>query len=215
MEELARTPPFEALRDRILALADPAPSERLLDVGAGTGLLALAVAPRVTHVTALDVSPGMCARLRRRAEGLGAGNVEVVEGTATRLPLGDRTVDLVVSNYCFHHLRDRDKLAALAEVMRVLEPGGRFVFGDMMFGVSLVRSRDRAVVAGTALRMLRRGPAGVLRLLRNAVRLAAGRGEHPARPEWWRDALRGAGFEEVSVTELRHEGGIAFARRPA
>jgi hypothetical protein len=62
--------------------------------------------------------------------------------------------------------------------------------------------------------MIARGPSGIGRLLRNAARVASGRGEHPARLGWWRGALRQAGFVEVSVSALAHEGGIAVARRP-
>lgn len=47
----------------------------------------------------------------------------------------DVSVDLVVSSYCFHHLDADGKERALAEALRLLEPGGRIVFGDMMFGV--------------------------------------------------------------------------------
>jgi hypothetical protein len=66
-----------------------------------------------------------------------------------------------------------------------------------------------------ATRMLRLGPAGLLRLLKNAIRLLAGRGEHPADVEWWRTTLQRAGFVDVAVQALEHEGGIARARAPA
>jgi hypothetical protein len=62
--------------------------------------------------------------------------------------------------------------------------------------------------------MLRKGPAGVLRLAKNGLRLACGRWERPARADWWRRALSEAGFVDVDVTLLTHEGGIAQARRP-
>jgi hypothetical protein len=70
------------------------------------------------------------------------------------------------------------------------------------------------VIARLIRQVLRHGLAGVLRLLKSATRIAAGRWEHPASAEWWRDALRDAGFVEVSVQALEHEGGIAFARAP-
>jgi ubiquinone/menaquinone biosynthesis C-methylase UbiE len=213
-ERLAATPAFLALRDEILALARLRPSHRVLDVGAGTGLLALAAAPHVAHVSALDISPAMCRRLEAKLATAGVANVEVLTGSATGLPLTDGAVDVVVSNYCLHHLTDSEKLAALAEVRRVLSPGGRLVFGDMMFAVSLGDRRDRAVIARVVKRMLARGPAGLARLFRNALRVLIGRGEHPAPVAWWREALGAAGFEQVSVRELAHEGGIASALRP-
>jgi hypothetical protein len=44
--------------------------------------------------------------------------------------------------------------------------------------------------------------------------MVAGRGEHPARVEWWQEALLDAGFVDVTVRALEHEGGIALARKP-
>jgi ubiquinone/menaquinone biosynthesis C-methylase UbiE len=215
LEEMADTPGFHALRDRILALARLSASDRLLDIGAGTGLLALAAAPQVAHVSALDISPAMCRHLELKFNRLGIRNAEIFINTATDLPLADGSVDVVLSNYCFHHLSDSGKARALAEVRRVLRPGGRFVFGDMMFRISVVNQRDRAVIALLVKRMLRHGPAGVLRLLKNATRIVIGRWEHPSSVEWWHNALLRAGFTEVAVQALDHEGGIAFARRPA
>lgn len=215
IERLTETPAFSDLRHRVLALARLQMSDTLLDIGAGTGLLALAAAPRVAHVAALDVSSAMCERLQTKREQLGIENVEVLLGSATELPLRDAAVDVVVSNYCFHHLSDAEKVRALAEIWRVLRPGGRLVLGDMMFGLSLAHRRDRAVILRLMRRMLAHGPAGLLRVMSNAARVVTGRGEHPARVDWWREALLGARFVEVSVHALDHEGGIASARRPA
>ncbi len=205
---------FRDLRDHILELARLSTGDWLLDIGAGTGLLAVAAAPRVARVSALDVSPAMCHHLERRFSQLGLANAEVLVDGATHLPLADGEVDVVVSNYCFHHLSDRDKVRALAQIRRVLRPGGRLVFADMMFRINIVSRRDRAVIAHFVRRMIRHGPAGLLRLLKNVTRVLAGRGEHPASVEWWHDALLDAGFVEVAVRGLAHEGGIAFARKP-
>jgi len=211
---MADSPGFRALRERVLELARLSASDRLLDVGAGTGLLALAAASRVASVSALDNAPAMCGHLEAKLRRLGIENAEVLLSSATELPLADAAVDVVVSNYCFHHLSDRDKHRALAEVNRVLRPGGRLVFADMMFRLALTNPRDRAVIGLLIGRMLRRGPAGLLRLAKNATRIAAGRWEHPASVEWWHDALVQAGFVEVAVQALEHEGGVAFARKP-
>jgi ubiquinone/menaquinone biosynthesis C-methylase UbiE len=215
VEQMARSAGFRALRDRILTLASLQPSDRLLDIGSGTGLLALAAAPHVASVGALDASPAMCRYLQERLECLATGTVQVILGTATDVPLGDGSVDVVLSNYCFHHLDDVEKHRALREIRRVLIPGGRLVFGDMMFRLSVLSRRDRNVIALLLVRMLRLGPAGLLRLLKNATRVATGRWEHPAGVEWWSNALRRAGFVDVAVSALEHEGGIATARKPA
>ena len=213
-EQIARGEGFQRLRDRILAQAAPRADETVVDVGSGTGLLTLAVAERVERVWAIDISPLMGEYLRAKTASAELTNVEIVAASAVSLPLVDRSADLVVSNYCFHHLDDRGKAQALAEAYRVLRPGGRLVFGDMMFRVSVADARDRRVVGEKVRAMLRKGPAGVVRLARNGLRFAGRRWERPARAGWWKDALLAAGFVDVTVEVLHHEGGLAMARRP-
>ncbi|HEX5194372.1 MAG TPA: methyltransferase domain-containing protein [Solirubrobacteraceae bacterium] len=130
------------------------------------------------------------------------------------LPLADARYDVVLSNYCLHHLADDQKLLALSEIAHVLRPGGRLVIGDMMFEIGVRTARDRAAMATFARSQLRRGPAGIVRLARNAARLLHGRSEHPATAEWWANALRATGFVEVRAWPLAHEGGIAVGCRP-
>lgn len=214
-EEIARSAGFRDLRDRIIALAAPTADDVVVDVGSGTGLLTLAVAPQAKRVWAIDIAPAMSEYVAVKAASAGLENVETVTASAVSLPLVDGCADVVVSNYCLHHLDDAGKAQALSEVRRVLRPGGRFVFGDMMFTVSLGDPRDRQVVADKVRAMLRKGPGGVVRLGRNAVRLAGRRWEQPARAGWWEQALRDAGFAEVKVEVLDHEGGVAAARKPA
>jgi ubiquinone/menaquinone biosynthesis C-methylase UbiE len=213
-QQLANAPGFQALRDRIIELAEPKPGTVAVDLGAGTGLLTLALADRVAKVWAVDSSRAMVDYLQVKAESAGLDNVRVVLASATDVPVAEGTADLVVSNYCFHEMRHLDKQRALAEVFRLLKPDGRLVIGDMMFGLNPACARDRQVVSATLRNFGRRGLPGLLRLLKNALRLAAGRWEHPANAAWWRDALEHCGFEEVSVEILRHEGGIASAHRP-
>lgn len=80
-----------------------------------------------------------------------------------------------------------------------------------MFALGISDPRDRQVVA-TKVRAIAR--KGFLRLGRNALRVALRRWEHPARAEWWRDALHEAGFTDVQVEVFAHEGGVASARLP-
>ena len=211
---MAASQAFLTLRDRILELAQLNPGDCLLDIGSGTGLLALAAAPHVQRVIALDASLAMCSRLADKFTRLGIANGEVVHGDATSLPITGSSVDVVLSNYCFHHLDDDGKRRALYEVRRVLRPGGRLVFADMMFRFRPFTRRDRKVITLIVARMIRHGWGGVLRLGKNTVRVLTRRGEHPASAAWWHGALLDAGFAHVAVTVLEHEGGVACARAP-
>ncbi len=213
-EEVARGAGFQDLRDRILGLAQPSGGEVAVDIGAGTGLLTLALARSVDSVWAVDISPRMCDYVHTKATSGGLSNVQTLVASAISLPLADASADVVVSNYCLHHLNDADKRRALSEAHRVLRPGGRLVFADMMFGIGVVQGRDRGVLIQKVRALLSKGPAGVLRLTRNIVRILAGQWERPARIEWWERTLVEVGFLNVRVEPLAHEGGIARATRP-
>lgn len=213
-EDLARTDGFKRLRDEIIGRARPQPDDVVVDIGAGTGLLTLALAPHVAKVWAIDTSQAMIDYLSTKAASGHLDNVEAATATAVSLPLVDRSATLVVSNYCFHHLSDAEKERGISEVFRVLRPGGRAVIGDMMFRVQVSDSRSRSLLLAKTRSFLGRGPGGLLRLLKNALRLITGRWEHPADPDWWRHALRRAGMRDVEIRVLEHEGGIISGRRP-
>lgn len=214
-EEVARRAGFKDLRARIIDRSALQPSDVVVDVGCGTGLLSLPISETVTSVWAIDIAPAMCDYLAAKAASAGLENVNTAVASAVSLPLVDESAHLVVSNYCFHHLSDPHKRLALGECFRVLRPGGRLVFGDMMFRPSLIEARDRRVVSSKVRAMLRKGPAGAVRLAKNGARYATARWEQPARAEWWEQALAKEGFVEVVVETLVHEGGVASARKPA
>ena len=212
-EEVAASSVFLAIRDRIVELAEPLPDDHVVDLGAGTGLLALALAPRVRELMAVDFSERMLKRLDDNAAADGVNNVEPVVADLRRLPLEDECATLVVSNYAFHHLDDQGKELALAEARRILRPGGRLVICDMMFSLSL-EARDRRLVWAKVRGLLRRGPAGVVRIFRNGARVVGGRWEQPASPESWEAMLVARRFEQVRIELLAHEAAVAVARRP-
>ena len=116
-------------RDRFAHVAgtDGWPYARALELGCGTGFftlnLKLAGVLDEGHVT--DLSPGMVEVAQRNARGLGF-EVEGRVADAERLPYDDNSFDLVMGHAVLHHIPDLD--ASFAEIMRVLRPGGRFVF---------------------------------------------------------------------------------------
>jgi ubiquinone/menaquinone biosynthesis C-methylase UbiE len=116
-------------RDRFAHVAGTGgwPYTRSLELGCGTGFftlnLKLAGVLDEGHVT--DLSPGMVEVAERNARGLGF-EVEGRVADAERLPYDDATFDLVIGHAVLHHIPDLD--LAFAEIMRVLRPGGRFVF---------------------------------------------------------------------------------------
>jgi SAM-dependent methyltransferase len=115
------------------------PGERILDLGCGDGQLTLRVAAAGAEVTGVDASPQMAAAARARG-------VDVVEGNAELLPFADRAFDAVFSNAVLHWVRDHD--AMLAQVRRVLKPGGRFAAEMGGHGnVAAIRVALRAVLA--------------------------------------------------------------------
>lgn len=211
--EVCAGPAFLRFRDRAIVEARPSLDDDVVDIGCGTGLLALEFAARTRRVWALDISPGMLGALDGNARAAGLDNVVAMRADARRLPLADASVDLVVSCYALHHLDHSGKLVALREARRVLRPGGRLVVIDMMFGVSLART-DRSIVVRKTLQLLRKGPAGVVRLGRNALRLVCGRWEHPAGLDWWESAARRLELHDARTVRLEQEAGMLVATKP-
>ena len=106
------------------------PGMRLLELGAGSGRLAIEIKRHQPEVTieAVDADAGMVGRARRNAAKAGV-DIEFHEGDMTRLPdLG--TFDRVYSTMVFHHLAPEAKQDALTDAKRVLRPGGSFVVAD-------------------------------------------------------------------------------------
>jgi ArsR family transcriptional regulator len=98
------------------------------DLGCGTGQVAGALAPFVARVIAVDASAPMLRAAKKRLTGL--TNVELRAGTLESLPIEDDTLDAATMCLVLHHVGDPAR--AVAEVARVLKPGGRLVVVDML-----------------------------------------------------------------------------------
>lgn len=106
-----------------------AAGRRVVDLGCGTGTLAIALARRGLKVTAVDGDEDVLARARRKASRAGV-EVSWARGLAGALPLGDGTADAVVCSLLLHHLAPDAKRAALRDAARVLRPNGRLLVAD-------------------------------------------------------------------------------------
>ena len=169
---------FEPFARALVALAEPAAGERVLDAACGTGIVARYAAPRAGHAVGADVNAGMLAVAARIAPQL-----EWVQADLAALPFEDGAFDLVLCQQGLQFVPDR--AAALAELRRVLAPGGRIL-------VSVWRGPEHnpgfAVFADVLDRRVDPGAGAVLR-----SPVAGGDGET------WRAALTAAGFGDVRV----------------
>jgi len=123
---------YHACADLVIGYADPSPDDVVLDLGAGTGAIALALAPDADRVLARDISEGMMDEGRRKAEAAGLSNVEFAYGEFREPNIDDtQRVDVVASNFALHHLADDEK----REAIRVMADTGarRIVLGDVAF----------------------------------------------------------------------------------
>ena len=164
-----------------LAVADLREGDRVLDVGSGGGIDVLLSARRVGpsgFAYGVDMTDDMLELARKNAAKAGAANVEFRKGQIEALPLPDASVDVVISN-CVINL-SVDKPAVLAEMYRVLVPGGRIGIADVV-AEDHMSPADRAAAGSYA----------------GCIAGALSRAEYL-------DGLAAAGFADASVT-FTHE----------
>jgi arsenite methyltransferase len=109
------------------------PGAVVLDLGCGAGtdlLVAAQMTGSAGRVIGVDMTSAMLERARRSATEMGLGNVELHEALIEALPLGDASVDVVISNGVIDLVPDKD--VVLDEVDRVLRPGGRLQLADVV-----------------------------------------------------------------------------------
>ena len=174
-----------AMRKETVAFAQPAAGEKVLDVGCGTGTDAIALRAKVGaggEVVGLDAAPEMIAVARDKATKQGA-DIDFRVGLIEEIPFPDDCFDLVLTSFMLHHLPDDLKRKGLAEIRRVLKPGGRCLVVDLtVHGQSFV---------GHVMKLIGHGEQGQASELR-AI-------------------LDDAGFGEVEILESRFKQ-LAFVR---
>ena len=118
-----------------LALGELQTGDAVLDLGCGAGMdsiIAARLVGRTGSVIGVDMTEAMVEKAKANAKAVGVANVEFHHGEVDHLPLNDESVDVVISNGVFNLCIDKPKV--LAEVFRVLRPGGRIQMADILLG---------------------------------------------------------------------------------
>jgi ubiquinone/menaquinone biosynthesis C-methylase UbiE len=138
-----RFPRRALARERLLEILAPAPGERVLEVGPGTGYYSLAVSAALDGgpLDIFDISQEFLDNVTRTARDRGIENITATQGDARALPYSDDRFDAAFLVAVLGEIPDQD--AALRELARVLRPGGRLVVGE-----SLASGDPHAVVFG-------------------------------------------------------------------
>jgi len=108
------------------------PAAKVLDLGCGAGHASFAAASTAAEVVAYDLTDSMLRVVERAAADRGATNVRTVQGSVEKLPFANAAFDWVISRYSAHHWRNLD--LAMAEIARVLKPGGQICLIDVAGG---------------------------------------------------------------------------------
>lgn len=208
----ANNPGLVKVVNQVLESADPATGMHCIDLGCGSGQLTLGLARVVDSVRAVDVSQKMIDLLQENAAAAGITNITGEATPIERLEIDSGSVDLVVTNYALHHLKDRDKAILAQHAYDWLRPGGRFVIGDMMFGRG-GDARDREIISSKLALLVKKGPGGWWRIAKNAGRYLLRFQERPVSIAAWVSMLGAAGFQQVQPVPVVNEAAVVVGTK--
>lgn len=197
----------------VIAAAQARPGDRVIDLGSGSGEVALALAESGACVLAIDSSAAALSRLKAVARLRTGPELEILVRPIEYLALPARSADLIVTSYAMHRLRQDDKERLVSACFQWLRPGGRLVVADMMFGRGGSRT-DRAIIRTKVRRLARRGIGGWWRILKNGYKYLVRVQDHPASISMWTAMFARAGFEHITATSIINEAGLVAGRRP-
>ncbi len=149
-EELDKLP--ESMYESFTGAHNPQPfvdlvdGEAVLDLGCGAGLDIFFYSRRVGAdgmIYGLDISEEMVQKARSNMEKMGIKNTRIITGLSDNMPLDDESVDVVASNGIYN--LSPDKEAVMKEVYRVLRPGGRTVFSEIVLKDALPESEKKSI----------------------------------------------------------------------
>lgn len=185
---------FNRVHETLIAQAELADGHRVLEIGCGTGNLAIRAKKTHPAVSVVGSDPDPLALSRAQRKTAQLNGIRFERGYAQRLPYADGEFDRVLSSMMLHHLDDDAKSAAAAEVFRVLRPSGRLHLVDM--------GGDMTARDGLSARLVMHSPHAAGNLGDAIPRL-----------------LRAAGLDCTEVATQRHRfvGRLTYyrARRPA
>ena len=124
---------YDEVLDRVVAVSRLSKGKRVLDIGTGTGNLALRCLRKEASVIGIDPSEPMLAKARKKIKGKSGIEFQQVDEPFLVNPYPDNYFDVVVSSYAFHHVPHREKTQCIDEMVRVLKSGGVWALGDLCF----------------------------------------------------------------------------------
>lgn len=187
----------QGLLDRLLQLAQPQDGDLVLDVGTGTGWLAIRGALETGgQVIGIDITPEMLAQAALNAARVGMRErVHLTLASAMSLPYPDDEFNIVLSSIALHHTMVSQ---SLAEMVRVLKPGGRLAIADMAAPPAW-----RSAPISWLIRLLLRG-SRLISNLRTRAEIEAFRQTYTV--EEWQSLLAAQGLGKVQVTAILRPG---------